>query len=96
MARTPVGLARLAVAQRQNTLQLRERAPTFGKFYAYPKASNRALDDIFFSVKDWLTNAVTEHFSKCEGDAVIGGDGSNKLTGMPWLILGRTIRVLDL
>lgn len=64
------------------TPQLREIAPTGGELYAYPKTSNWALEDVFFNVRDWLTDAVSEKFAQLEGTAVISGDGSNKPTGM--------------
>ena len=56
--------------------------PTGGELYAYPKASNWSLDDIFFNVQGWLSDAVAEKFAQLEGQAVLTGDGSNTLTGM--------------
>lgn len=62
--------------------QLREVKPTFGELYAYPQASEWALDDMFFNVEAWLAEEVAQDFSIKEGDAVIRGDGSSKPTGM--------------
>ena len=76
------GLVRTGSRTETNTPQLRERAPTFGELYGYPKTTEWALDDVFFDVRAWLTNAVAEQFAKYEGDAVIRGNGSNKPTGM--------------
>lgn len=65
-----------------NTPQLREVAPTHGELYAYPQVSEWSLDDIFFNVETWLTDAVARAFAKAEGSAVISGNGTNKPTGM--------------
>lgn len=65
-----------------NTPQLREVAPTHGELYAYPQVSEWSLDDIFFNVENWLTDAVARAFALAEGSAVISGNGSNKPTGM--------------
>ncbi len=65
-----------------NTPQLRERAPTMGTLYAYPKATEESMDDIFFDVGAFLTDNVAELFAIEEGTAVITGDGTNKPTGI--------------
>jgi HK97 family phage major capsid protein len=64
------------------TPDLRERAPTWGELYAYPKVSEWALQDIFFNVEQWLVNDVTDGMRKNLDDAVWSGNGSNKPTGM--------------
>jgi HK97 family phage major capsid protein len=64
------------------TPQLREVVPTWGELYGYPEASEWSLDDVFFDVADWLAEEVAQEFAIAEGQAVIDGDGSNKLTGM--------------
>ena len=46
------------------------------------QVSNWALDDVFFDVGAWLAEEVASEFALQEGIAVIGGDGSNKPTGM--------------
>jgi HK97 family phage major capsid protein len=61
---------------------LREVTPTRGELYAYPKASEWSLDDIFFNVEAWLAEEVAQEFAYQEGTAVISGDGSSKPTGM--------------
>lgn len=65
-----------------STPLLREVVPTHGELYAYPKASNWSLDDIYFNVQQWLTDSVARAFAIAEGQAVINGDGSSKPTGM--------------
>ena len=65
-----------------STPSLREIVPTGGELYAYPKASNWSLDDIFFNVEAWLAEEVGEAFAVAEGQAVISGNGSDKPTGM--------------
>ncbi|RLB67685.1 MAG: phage major capsid protein [Deltaproteobacteria bacterium] len=60
---------------------LEQIAPTFGIVYAYPKATEESLQDIFFNVQQWLINSSVEQFDKLIGAAIISGDGSNKPTG---------------
>ncbi len=64
------------------TPSLREITPTFGELYAYPQVSEWALDDMFFSVENWLAEEVAQEFAVQEGTAVISGNGTNKPTGM--------------
>lgn len=64
------------------TPQLRDVVPTGGELYAYPKASNWSLQDIFFNTQTWLVESVAEAFAAQEGAAVVSGDGSSKPTGM--------------
>lgn len=65
-----------------NTPQLGEVAPTFGTLYAYPKASEESLNDMFFDVAGWLTNSVSVAFAAAEGVAFTTGNGTNKPTGL--------------
>ncbi len=65
-----------------DTPQLREVVPTQGELYAYPQASEWSLDDMFFSVENWLTTEVGEEFAVQESQTVVDGDGVNKPTGM--------------
>lgn len=65
-----------------DTPTLREVTPTRGEIYAYPKASEWALDDIFFNVEQWLAEECAQEFAYQEGLAVISGNGSGKPTGM--------------
>lgn len=64
-----------------DTPQLREVAPTFGMVYAYPKATEESLMDIFFDVEAWLIDSAISQFAQLEGIAYITGNGSNKPTG---------------
>jgi HK97 family phage major capsid protein len=64
-----------------NSPVLRERAVTTGELYAYPKASNWSLRDIFFNVESWLTDSIAEGFSVGLSTAIWSGDGSSKPTG---------------
>jgi HK97 family phage major capsid protein len=60
---------------------LEQVAPTFGMVYAYPKATEESLQDIFFDVESWLVNSAVERFAKRIGEAIISGNGTNKPTG---------------
>jgi len=64
------------------TSLLRNVRPTQGELYAYPKASEWSLDDVFFDVAGWLSEEASEVFASMTGVAVIRGDGANKPTGM--------------
>lgn len=64
------------------TSQLRERAPTWGELYAYPKVSNWALEDIFFDVAGWLVNDASTGMAQALSSAIYNGDGSGKITGV--------------
>lgn len=63
------------------TSELLERAPTFGTLYAYPKASEEALQDVFFDVGQWLIEEAGDGFAAAEASAIVNGDGSKKPTG---------------
>lgn len=63
------------------TPSLQEVAPTFGTIYAYPKASEESLNDIFFDVPAWLQRRSIRSFAKGEGIAFISGNGTKKPTG---------------
>lgn len=60
---------------------LEEVAPTFGMIYAYPKASEESLDDIFFNVENWLVTSISEGFAEGEENAIVNGNGTKKPTG---------------
>lgn len=64
-----------------DTPALAEVAPTFGMAYAYPKASEESLQDMFFNVEDWLISSAGEAIAKGEGVAFISGNGTKKPTG---------------
>lgn len=65
-----------------NTPTLREIAPTGGELYAYPQVSEWALDDILFSVEDWLAQTIADEFSANLSQQIISGNGTNKPTGI--------------
>jgi len=64
------------------TAQLRERAPTWGELYAYPKASNWLLEDSFFDVASWLVQDASEGMSQAISAAIYNGNGNSKPTGI--------------
>ncbi len=64
------------------TSSLRTVTPTMGELYAYPKASEWSLDDMFFDVAAWLRDESAEEFAIAEGIAVLSGDGTDKATGI--------------
>lgn len=64
-----------------STPGLGEVVPTFGTLYAYPKATEESLNDLFFDVGGWLVDNIVETFAKLEGEAIVSGNGTNKPTG---------------
>jgi HK97 family phage major capsid protein len=64
------------------TPELRERTPTWGELYAYATASNWSLQDLFFNVEQWITEAVAEGMSVAQSVAIWSGNGSSRPTGM--------------
>lgn len=64
------------------TSGLEEVAPDFGMIYAYPKASEESLDDMFFDVENWLIMSILEAFAEGEENAIINGNGVKKPTGI--------------
>lgn len=63
------------------TPSLEQVVPTMGIIYAYPKATEESLQDIFFDVRNWLVNSAVEGFDSGIGAAIISGNGTNKPTG---------------
>jgi len=64
-----------------STPTLEQVAPTFGIVYAYPKATEESLQDVFFDVQSWLVDSAAEDFNQAIGAAIISGNGTNKPTG---------------
>lgn len=56
--------------------------PTMGTIYAYPEFQEEQLEDVFFSLEDELTTEVVDAFANGRDDAIIGGDGVKKPTGL--------------
>lgn len=63
------------------TSSLQQIAPTMGIIYAYPKATEESIQDIFFDVQSWLVNTGSQAFDQGIGAAIISGNGTNKPTG---------------
>lgn len=62
--------------------KLTEIKPIMGEIYANPAATQRALDDMFFSPETWLAQEVAYAFAEQEGIAFLLGDGINKPKGL--------------
>jgi HK97 family phage major capsid protein len=61
--------------------KLKEVTPYMGELYANPKATQTALDDIFFDAEAWIAKKVGRSFAKKEAAAFITGDGVKKPRG---------------
>lgn len=57
-------------------------APTFGVLYSYPKASEEAMQDVFFNVGDWLAQEAADGFAAAEAQAIWNGNGSARPSGL--------------
>ncbi len=56
--------------------------PTMGTVYAYPKEAEETLDDVFFSIENWLVSSARIAFANARDIGVIDGSGNKTLTGM--------------
>jgi HK97 family phage major capsid protein len=63
------------------TPTLTELTPFMGEIYAYPQATQRALDDLFFDVEGWLAAELRDAFTIAENAAFTTGNGTNKPKG---------------
>ena len=61
---------------------LRKVTITHGELYAFPRASNWALQDLFFDVLNWLTQDAADTFAVSISTAIHAGTGSSQPTGM--------------
>jgi HK97 family phage major capsid protein len=64
-----------------NSPSLAELTPFMGEIYAYPQATQRALDDMFFDVEAWLAAELSDAFTTAENAAFTTGNGTNKPKG---------------
>lgn len=64
-----------------DTPDIAECAPTFGELAAKPQATTHSLDDLFFSVEQWLIGSAARQYAIAEGLAFVSGNGTNKPTG---------------
>jgi HK97 family phage major capsid protein len=65
-----------------NAPNLRKVTITHGELYAFPRASNWSLEDLFFNVIAWLTQDAADTLAVSVSTAIHSGDGSSKPTGM--------------
>lgn len=63
------------------TSQLAEVTPTMGEIYAFPQATQKSLDDLFFNVEQFMTDEGTLQFAKEEGAAFVNGNAATKPKG---------------
>lgn len=63
------------------TPTLYEAVPTQGTIYAYPRATEESLDDMFFDVQGWLAESAGRAFATGKDIAIASGNGTDKPTG---------------
>ncbi len=61
---------------------LAEIKPVFGEIYAFPFATQRSLDDVFFDLEGYILREVEKTFAEKENDAFTSGNGVNKPKGL--------------
>lgn len=61
--------------------QLAEVTYPSGEIYAFPMATQRALDDLAFDAEGWLQAEIADEFALQEGAAFVTGNGTNKPKG---------------
>ena len=64
------------------TSDLVAAAPTFGTLFAYPKASEESMQDIFFNVQGWLEQEAADAFSAAEASAIWSGNAVARPSGL--------------
>lgn len=64
------------------TPAFRERAPTMGTLYTYPRATEESVDDVFFNVGQLLVDVSSTEFAIAESTAFLNGSGTNRPTGI--------------
>lgn len=62
--------------------KLHKVSAVMGEVYAFPQATQKSLDDMFFDVESWLAGAISETFRVMENSAFTVGDGLNKPKGL--------------
>lgn len=75
-------VAEAGTRNESNTPSFRTRTPTMGTLYAYPRATEEALDDMFFDVGSFLADVASQEFSIAEGLAILSGNGTARPTGI--------------
>lgn len=65
-----------------NAPNLRKVTITHGGLYAFPRATNWSLQDLFFDVVSWLEEDAASTMAVTLSTAVFSGNGSSRPTGM--------------
>lgn len=61
------------------------------ELYAFPKATQKLLDDAAINMEAWLASKVAEKFARDEADAFVTGDGVGKPRGFLTYTAGTTL-----
>ncbi|KAF8818806.1 phage major capsid protein [Rickettsia endosymbiont of Cardiosporidium cionae] len=64
------------------TPQLIKQSIPVHELYAQPKATQTLIDDSYIDMDKWITEKLSESFSKMENEAFINGDGNKKPSGI--------------
>lgn len=65
----------LTTRSQTSTPQLADIVPPMGELYAYPLVSQQSLDDVMFSIENWLSDSVATEFARAEGAGFVSGTG---------------------
>ncbi|MDG1286689.1 MAG: phage major capsid protein [Rickettsiales bacterium] len=84
-----------------NTPQVAKKTIPVHELYAQPKATQKLVDDSAIDIELWLSDKVSEVFTRLENSAFISGDGVGQPTGIlsyaagtSWGRLSRSILAL--
>jgi len=75
-------VAETAARPETSTAQFNQLMINVHELYAFPKATQKFLDDASINVEAWLAGKVSEKFARDEATAFISGDGSGKPKGI--------------
>jgi HK97 family phage major capsid protein len=65
-----------------NTPQIAKKTITVHELYAQPKATQKLVDDSAIDIEQWLSEKVSEVFTRLENKAFVDGDGTSQPKGI--------------
>jgi len=74
-----------------STPQLKTWRIPVHELYAFPKATQKILDDAAINLEAWLSGKVSEKFARDEAAAFVNGDGVSKPRGFLTYLTGTTL-----
>lgn len=88
-------VAETAARPETNTPQFNKIIIPVHELYAFPKASQKILDDAMINVEQWLVDKVVEKFGRDEATAFVSGNGMGKPKGFLDYAAGTTFGTIQ-